>query len=206
MHETQNQVGNQQKQRCILGDPLDPINYVCHVFGNFLRCLNPKPIECWLSGTAIAFKVRTFFTFICHIRPRISDLLHSLQCLKESRVLDLLGFYLANRPGTHIDDMVQGTVNAVFTLFFKQFGTSSEAHDFPTHRKWSFSAWICLPPRKRDISWCPFYCRQEVWRSHRRPCSRLLPLLPYQFQQCTQQHGVTYKYLWQGDRGEASNW
>ncbi len=62
------------------------------------------------------FILHTFVTFICNERPRSIDLLHSLQCLTESRVLDLLVFYLANKPGTHIDDMAQGTVNALFSL------------------------------------------------------------------------------------------
>ncbi len=72
------------------------------------------PTECLLSGTAGPFSVHTVFQFICHMQPRSNDLLHSLQCLKESRVLDLLVFYLADRTGTHLDDMAQGTVNALF--------------------------------------------------------------------------------------------
>ena len=43
-------------------------------------------------------------------------MLHSLQCLKDTRVLDLLVFYLADRTGTHLDDMARGNVNAFFSF------------------------------------------------------------------------------------------
>ncbi len=116
MRGTQNETRNQHKQRRTLRDPLDPINYVCQVFGDFRRCLGPIPRECWVSATGIVFRFHTFLTFICHIQPRSIDLLHSLRCLKERRTLELLVLYLANRSGTHIDDMTQGTVNALFKL------------------------------------------------------------------------------------------
>ena len=116
MSAIQNQFRNHKMQSSNLRDPLDPINHVCKVFGDFLRCLDQHaiPSECLLSGPTDVFEVHTVFQFICDIQPRSTDLLHSLQCLKGSRVLDLLVFYLAERTGTHIDDMVQGTVNAFF--------------------------------------------------------------------------------------------
>ncbi len=116
MCETQNQIRNQHKQKSTLGDPLDPINYVCQVFGDFRRCLGPIPMECWVTASGFVFRAHTFLSFICHIQPRSIDLLHSLRCLKERRTLELLVLYFANRPGTHIDDMAQGTVNALFKL------------------------------------------------------------------------------------------
>ena len=69
-----------------------------------------------VTGDATGFVVYTTFHVICHIQPGSIDLMHSLQCLKESRVLDLLVLYLADRSGTHIDDIVQGNVNALFAL------------------------------------------------------------------------------------------
>ncbi len=123
------QARNQQNQSRNLGDPLDPINLVCNVFGDFLKCLHQYaiPSECMVAGDASAFITHTVFQFICHVQPRNTDLLHSLQCLKESRVVDLLVFYLADRTGTHVDDMAQGNVNALFRfmnsdiLFLKLF-------------------------------------------------------------------------------------
>ncbi len=152
MPETQNQTRNQDRQRRTLGDPLDPINYVCQVFGDFLRCLGPIPMECRVTGRN--FEIYTSFTFICHKQPRSIDLLHSLQCLKESRVLDLLVLYLANRPGTHIDDMAQGTVNALFRML-----NSSELigkyYGSPILLTSAFAAgYVCLPERviSHDVS------------------------------------------------------
>ena len=116
MGEIQSQVQNHREQYDNYRNPLDPIDHVCEVFGDFLGCLDHYaiPSECLLSVTG-GFRVTTLFTFICKLQPRSTELLHSLQCLKESRVLDLLVFYLADRTGTrHTDDMAQGTVNALF--------------------------------------------------------------------------------------------
>ncbi len=123
----QNEIRNQQKQSDNFGDrnnsgnfsdPFGALNHVCHMFGDFLRCLDQHAIasECLLSGSGL-FSFHTVFQYICNVQPRSTDLLHSLQCLDRSRVLDLLLFYLAQRPGTHVDDMAQGTVNALFTFF-----------------------------------------------------------------------------------------
>ncbi len=119
MSELQNQI--QQNHRRNLADPLDPINYVCEVFGDFLKCVDQHaiPSECMVSGDASGFVDQITFQFVCDIQPRSIDLLHSLQCLTQSRVLDLLVLYLADRSGTHIDDMAQGNVNALFTLLMK---------------------------------------------------------------------------------------
>ncbi len=116
MSETQNQIKNERKQCDKFRDPMDPINYLCEVFGDFLRCLDEHaiPTECLLSAPSDRFTVHTVFQFICHIQPRTTDLLHSLECLDGSRVLDLLVFYLANRPGVYIDGVAHGTVNALF--------------------------------------------------------------------------------------------
>ena len=113
------QIQNQQNQSRNLGDPLDPINHVCEVFEDGVKCLDQHaiPSECMAAGDASGFVLHTTFQFICYIQPRSTDLLHNLQCLKESRILDLLVLYLADRSSTHIDDMVQGNVNALFTLF-----------------------------------------------------------------------------------------
>ncbi len=114
--ETQNQMGNRQKVRDGIQDPLDPINQICGLFQEFLKCLDQHAIPevCLIAGTGEQFKYYTVFTFVCHIQPRSIDLFNSLSCLQENRVLNLMVFLLANKPGTHIDDMAQGTVNALF--------------------------------------------------------------------------------------------
>ncbi len=114
--EMQDHIRNLQKQSGNFGDPLDPINHVCEVFGDFLRCLDEHaiPSECLLNGHGGLFRAYTVYNFICYIQPSSTDFLHSLQCLKGSRVLDLLVLYLADRSDTRVDDMAQGTVNALF--------------------------------------------------------------------------------------------
>ena len=116
MSKIKNQLRNQQMELGNFRDPLDLINHTCQVFDDFSRCLDQRaiPAECLTVVNAIFFKVHVVFRFICHIRPRSTDLLHSLQCLKDSRVVDLLVFHLADRTGTHINDFAQGTMNAFF--------------------------------------------------------------------------------------------
>ncbi len=148
MTELQDQIRNQQNQsHSNLGDPMDPINHVCEVFGDFLKCLDQHaiPSECMLTSDPIGFIFHTIFQFICHLQPRSTDLLHSLRCLKETRVLDLLVLYLADRTGTGVDDMAQGNVNALFRflnsdiLYFKFF-TNPLTMDMAVSR-----GLICLP-------------------------------------------------------------
>ncbi len=68
-----------------------------------------------LSGCGLSFKTHMVFNFICHKEPRSIDLLHSLRCLQETRVADLLVFHLADIYGTSLIDIhAQGTTNAFF--------------------------------------------------------------------------------------------
>ncbi len=78
--EIQNQIRHQQMQGDKIQDPLDPINHVCVVFDDFLKCLDQHsiPDECLPSGAADAFRIHVVFQFVCHMQPRSSDLLHSL--------------------------------------------------------------------------------------------------------------------------------
>ncbi len=143
--EIQKESQNQQQQGDNYKDPLDPINHVCEVFGDFLRCLDQHaiPIECLLNQ-ASPFEVHTVFQFICHMQPRSTALLHSLQCLKESRVVDLLVFYLADRSGTHLNDMAQGNVNALFTFLNSTVTLKYYINPFSINILTS-SGLICLP-------------------------------------------------------------
>ncbi len=131
MSNIKNQLGNQQMEPGNFRDSLDLINHICEVFDDFSRCLDQHaiPTECLVIGDASGFNIHVVFQFLCHIQPRSTDLLHSLQCLKQTRVVDLLVFHLADRTGTHLDDMAQGTVYAFFKflqspeLWSKYFAT-----------------------------------------------------------------------------------
>ncbi len=116
VQETHNQNVNRHRSRNNIQDPLDPIKQVCGSFQEFLKCLDQHAIPevCLVGGDGALFRLHTIFKFICYVQPMDIDLLHSLRCLQETRVLDLMVFHLANKPGTRIDDMAQGTVNALF--------------------------------------------------------------------------------------------
>ncbi len=92
MSETKNQLRNQQMEPGNFRDSLDLINHMCKVFDDFSRCLDQHaiPTECLVSYLPEMFKYHAVFQFVCHMQPRSSDLLRSLQCLKETRVVDLL--------------------------------------------------------------------------------------------------------------------
>ncbi len=66
--------------------------------------------------------LQTVFQFICHNQQRDENLVHSLECLHETRVLAMLYFHIANRcRGMGIlDDIMRRKKNLYFyTLGFK---------------------------------------------------------------------------------------
>ncbi len=74
------QIRHQQNQSRHLGDAMDPINHVCEVFENFLKCLDQHAVrsECMVAGDGSGFIAHTVFQFVCHIQPRRNELRHSL--------------------------------------------------------------------------------------------------------------------------------
>ncbi len=150
----QNQIRNQQNRNDNLTDPLDPINRMCDVFEDFLGCLDQHAITnvCLLSGER--FRCHIIFQFICHVQQRSTDLLHSLQCLQESRVLDLLIIHLAGRPGTHINDMAQGNVNSLFRLLNRDGLVQNYTINPLSVNRVVITGLICLPESviSQDVS------------------------------------------------------
>lgn len=195
LDHTGNQI-RQQKKTGDLNDPPDPINHVSLLFDDFLRCLDQHaiPVECLLSSAIDTFKVDTVFTFICHIHPRSSDLLHSLQCLKDSRVLDVLVFYLADKSGAHVDDMAQGAVNASFRFLNNDELISMYQINPLVMGLVVRQGLICLPKSviSQDIS---FIINKKMGIRHCRPCAQFLPLLSDPFQERIEQDRFPYEYL-----------
>ncbi len=102
-----------------LKDPLDPINVICKVFDDFRTCLDEHSIlsACVLSGDGIAFEMQVVFDLLCHKSPRTTELLRSLTCVRDTRILDLLVWHMADIYGPDsIDDQAQGSVNALFRI------------------------------------------------------------------------------------------
>ncbi len=142
---TQNHNQNSRQQKITVNDPLDPINHVCEVFKNFVKCVDQHGIanECLLSGDGVLFRAHTVFTFICP--KKSTDLLHDLRCLTESRVVDLLVFHLANEAGSHIDKMAQGIVNALFSFLDGGMLMASYYMSPPALDMIVSCGFICLP-------------------------------------------------------------
>ncbi len=101
-------------------DPLDPITYTCTVFDGFQTCLqyNRIPDECLFTASGFdVFSTKVLFNLICHIEKPSTNLLHSMECLQKSRVVDLIEFHLANTYGSAVLDRErQGRKNAFFTF------------------------------------------------------------------------------------------
>ena len=115
--ESKDESRNRRQLKNTIEDPLDPVNYVCGVFENFLTCIEEHriPNVCLLNGAGQTFRIHTIFRFVCYKEPRNIDLLHNLRCLQEKRVLDLMVFHLADIYGTSlIDIQAQGVTNALF--------------------------------------------------------------------------------------------
>ncbi len=116
-NDIQNQRRNERQLKNTINDPLDPVNYVCRVFEDFLRCTDERSIPnvCLLTGTGQIFRIHTIFNFLCYKEPRSIDLLHNLRCLQQTRVVDLMVFQLSDIYGTSlIDIQAQGTTKALF--------------------------------------------------------------------------------------------
>ncbi len=108
---------NQRQLQKTITDPLDTVNRACDVFKRFLKCLDEHSIAstCLLNGGGQFFRIHTIFHFICYKQLRSTELLHSLRCLQEKWVVDLLVFHLADIYGTSlIDIQAKGTTNALF--------------------------------------------------------------------------------------------
>ncbi len=103
-----------------LTDPLDPIKEVCDVYDRFKLCLkehNLDDICLYFSPDQDASSMNIQFRFLCHELRRSVDLFHSLQCLQQKRVLDLIEFSIAARYGKGVlDTQMLRRKNAYYTF------------------------------------------------------------------------------------------
>ncbi len=86
-----------------LNDALDSLDHVCNIHDRSSRCLMESGIPTYCLGTPIGdnaeIDIQMIFQFICHHRRRDETLVRSLQCLRETRVMAVLYFHIANRCG-----------------------------------------------------------------------------------------------------------
>ncbi len=84
----------------LIGDPLDSLNRMCRMFSNFQKCSSCNQIHGYCSliphRNVNAPDLNTTFYFLCKMAPRTLDTVHTLQCLKDSKVLSLLQYHIGN--------------------------------------------------------------------------------------------------------------
>ncbi len=106
-------------------DALDSLNHVCYAQDRSQRCLQEHNIRdfCLLS-TKPTYAAAVEFQFICHHRQRDENLIHSLQCLYDNRLLVMLYFHIAHRcRGFSILDemMIRGKSAYIYSLNVNPF-------------------------------------------------------------------------------------
>ncbi len=101
-----------------LKDSLDSLDETCHIAESSRTCREQSGITDYCLGTVAAFvKTEMEFHFICLRHPRDENLIRSLQCLRDTRVLVMLHFHIGNRcfQGMDmLDDLMARMNNAYF--------------------------------------------------------------------------------------------
>ncbi len=99
-----------------LKDALDSLNHVCHIHARSETCLQENSIQGFcLQAATIRSSLQIDFHFICHQR-RDENLVHSLQYLRDTRLLTMLFFHIASRCRgfSILDDVIRRYKNAYF--------------------------------------------------------------------------------------------
>ena len=82
-----------------VGDALDSLAEVCKSLDRTQRCLQENAISdnCLLLHLSVGLEVLMVFRYICHFQPRDENLVHSLQCLRDKRVMSMLYFNMGQQ-------------------------------------------------------------------------------------------------------------
>ncbi len=101
-----------------LRDALDSLNHVCQIHDRSQTCLEESGITDFCRTTTGYRFIEIDFQFICHRRQRDENLIHSLQCLQETRLLAMLYFHIAQRCRGFgiLDDIMKRNKNAYFYI------------------------------------------------------------------------------------------
>ncbi len=104
------------RKNTTLTDPLDSLNNVCHILDRSRSCLKENNVQDYCLDTTIYMFVQMDFQFICHNQDRDENLVRSLQCLHDTRLLPMLYFHIADRcRGFDIlDNVTRRVTNAYF--------------------------------------------------------------------------------------------
>ncbi len=107
---------NETHRNGILRDALDSLDHVCSVHDRRQTCLEEGGVEEYCLKTDKYGLSPRVLQFICHKRQRDENLVNSLQCILDKRVLVMLYFHIADRcSGMDIlDDIMAQYKNAYF--------------------------------------------------------------------------------------------
>ncbi len=102
-----------------LSDALDSLDHVCHILDRSKRCRKESGISdyCMYAMSLDHITLELDFQFICHQRHRDENLVHSLQCLHDKRVMVMLYFHIWNdcfRGMDILDDLMARQKKAYF--------------------------------------------------------------------------------------------
>ncbi len=84
-----------------LRDALDSLNHVCRLYDRSQTCLEEKniPDYCLTTVYQSYMKLHLDFQFICHQQQQDENLVRSLQCLYDNRMMVMLYFHIMDRCG-----------------------------------------------------------------------------------------------------------
>ncbi len=100
-----------------LRDALDALNQICYIHDRSRICMEKIGFSSdYCLATTDFLDISMDFQFICHHQERDENLVHSLRCLDDTRVLAMLYFHIADRcQGFRIlDNMMRRFKNAYF--------------------------------------------------------------------------------------------
>ncbi len=77
-------------------DSLDSLNHACYIQKRSRRCLEEHGVRDYCLSVSNALDTEMDFQFICQHQQRGENLIRSLQCLRDKRVLVMLFFHIGN--------------------------------------------------------------------------------------------------------------
>ncbi len=88
---------NVTEENNLLKDALDSLTHMCYNHDISQTCLKETGIQDYCLATIGQLNRKPLSDFICHHQRRDENLVHSLQCLHDTRLMTMLYFHIADR-------------------------------------------------------------------------------------------------------------
>ncbi len=98
-------------------DSLDALSHACYIEQRSRKCLEENGVRDYCLSISNALDTEMDFQFICRCQQLDENLIRSLQCLRDKRVLVMLFFHIGNhcfRGMDILDDLMTRVKNAYF--------------------------------------------------------------------------------------------